>query len=391
MTERRRLRQRATISIDQALRDPNLLGAALDDANSWSTWLTILRAASGLPLDDQQREVFSSVAGGRSPPTQRVRELWSIIGRRGGKSRMAAALAVYHACFGQHRLAPGEAGMVLVLAASQPQARAVFGYCLGFLKASPVLAREMLDSTQNEIRLRNGITISIHANSFRTVRGRTLVAVIMDEIAYWRDETSALPDVETYRAVLPSLATTNGMLIGISSPYRKLGLLYQKHRDHFGQNSADVLVVQGGTKLFNPTLPDATIATQRAADPTAASAEWDAEFRSDLSSFLDDQLIDAAVEHSRPLELPPLRDSYRYYKAFCDASGGTGHDSYTICIGHKEGETFVIDALRGTRASSTRRRLRKSMPNWSKNTAAARWTATTIRQNGSRQRGETPA
>jgi hypothetical protein len=107
-----------------------------------------------------------------------------------------------------------------------------------------------------------------------------------------------------------------------------------------------VLVVQGPSQLFNPSLNDQTVAAQREADPAAAGSEWDAEFRSDIATYLDDQLIEAAVEHGRPLELPPA--STGYYRAFCDASGGVGHDSYTIAIGHKDGERFVIDLVRGT-------------------------------------------
>src|ERR1700722_12653876 len=138
--------------------------------------------------------------------------------------------------------------MVLLLAASAAQAKMVFNYVRGFLDASPILRREVANVTQNEITLKNGIVIAVHANSFRTIRGRTLVAVVFDEIAFWRDESSAIPDIETYRAVLPSLATTNGLLIGISSPYRKLGLLHQKHRDYFGVDGDEVLVVKGPTK-----------------------------------------------------------------------------------------------------------------------------------------------
>jgi hypothetical protein len=147
---------------------------------------------------------------------------------------------------------------------------------------------------------RASIVIAVHSNSFRTVRGRTLVAAIFDEVSFWRDESSATPDIEVYRAVLPSLATTNGILIGISTPYRKLGLLYQKYRDYFGVDGDDILVLKGATQVFNPTLSDETIATQRAADPSSATSEWDAEFRDDLASFLDDALIDGAVEHGRP-------------------------------------------------------------------------------------------
>jgi hypothetical protein len=76
--------------------------------------------------------------------------------------------------------------MVLVLAASQPQARVVFSYCLGYITASPPLRPELKDTTRTEIRLRNGITIAIHSNSFRSVRGRTLVAAIFDEVSSGR-------------------------------------------------------------------------------------------------------------------------------------------------------------------------------------------------------------
>jgi hypothetical protein len=333
-------------TIDRAFTDMRLLGAALGDQRSWQVWRVVLKAAFGIELNRDEARAFASVAGSRMPPKKRVRELWAVVGRRGGKSRMAGALAVFFAAFVQHRLAAGERGMVLVLAASQAQARTVFEYVRGFLDASPTLSKEIVASSQTEITLANGIVIAVHSNSFRTIRGRTLCACIMDEIAFWRDEASALPDVETYRAVLPSLATTNGMLVAISTPYRKIGLLHQKYRDHFGQDSDDTtLVVQGTAKMFNPTLDDEVIAAQVAADPTAAPAEWDAIFRDDISAFLDDELIDAAISYGRPPELPPVGESY---VAFTDAAGGTGGDAYTLAIGHKDGERFIIDVVRGT-------------------------------------------
>jgi hypothetical protein len=169
---------------------------------------------------------------------------------------------------------------------------------------------------------------------------------VFDEVSFWKDETSATPDIEMYRAVLPALATPRGMLIGISTPYRKFGLLHQKHRDHFGVDDPGVLVVQGASKMFNPSLDDAVIDAQRAADPTSASAEWDAEFRADIATFLDDELIDRAVEHDRPLELPPAEGVV--YQAFTDPSGGVGSDSYTVSIGHKAGNRCITDVCRGT-------------------------------------------
>src|SRR6516164_7541132 len=307
-----------SVEIDHALSDHRLLGGGFGCLDTWCTWLAVLKAAFGRPLDAHEREIFTAVAGNRAVPKNRVREFWAVAGRRSGKSRVAAAIAVYLSLFCKHKLARGETGMVLTLAGSRDQARAVFSYVRGLLEAAPALRAEIVNVSRYEIELKNGIVIAVHSNSFRTIRGRTLAAAIFDETAFWRDESSALPDVETYRAVLPSLATTDGMLIGISTPYRKLGLLYQKHRDHFGHDDDDVLVVQGASKTFNPSLSDAVIAAQREADPAGAVSEWDAIFRTDIASLFDDELIDRAIEHGRPLELPPQPGVV--YKGYTDAS-----------------------------------------------------------------------
>jgi hypothetical protein len=334
------------VNIGEALADPSLLGAALGDCSTFTAWLAVLKAADGLPLDRAERRAFAAVAGSRKPPKQKVRELWAIVGRRAGKSRIAAALAVFQALFVDHagKLAPGETGFVLCLAASKAQAQVVFSYCLGFIEASPLLAKHLVAATQDEIRLAGGIVIAVMPNNFRTLRGRTLLACIFDECAFWQDESSALPDVETHRAVTPALATTKGPLIGISSPYRQIGLLHSRHRDHFGKDTPDILVVQGATRQFNPTIDSALIERAREDDPVAAAAEWDGMFRMDIAQFLDDASIDAAIDRDRPLELPP-RLGVKYV-AFVDASAGR-HDAFTLCIGHKDDDRFVADVIRG--------------------------------------------
>jgi hypothetical protein len=271
-------------------------------------------------------------------------------GRRSGKSRVAAALAIYLAILSPHpKLAKGESGMLLVLAKSVDQAQTVFRYALAFLRESPALQGEIESTTRDEIRLRNGITIAIHASSFRSVRGRTLVGVIFDEVSFWPTEDSAEPDREVYRAILPALATTRGVLIGISSPYRRIGLLYEKHRDHYGVDSDDILIAQGGTSDFNPLLSVAEIERQQRLDPGGAGSEWLAEFRSDLSTYLDEATIEQCIDYDRPLELPPRAGLH--YRAFVDAAGGTGGDSYAIAIAHREtkDKRIIVDLIRGTR------------------------------------------
>jgi hypothetical protein len=333
------------IDIDRALADRNLLGAALGDLTPWKVWRVVLKAAFALGLGtDEERAIFEEISGGRPPPAKRVRELWAIVARRGGKSRMAAAIGVYLALFVPRNLAPGEVGEVTIIAATREQATVVFRYVVGFLQASPVLRQEIEVVTQHEVRLRGNVVLSTRAGNYRTVRGRTLLAAIIDEVAFLRDETSSTPDIETYRALLPALATTGGMLIGISTPYRRIGLLYQKHRDYFGVDDPDVLVVAGDALRFNPTLDSSIIERARASDPEAARSEWDAEFRFDVGAFLDDPTIEASVDYSRPLELPPR--AHISYRAFVDASGGR-HDHYAIAIGHKRDDRYIVDVCRG--------------------------------------------
>jgi terminase large subunit-like protein len=333
------------MTIDRALADRRLLGAALDDLATWRVWFVILRAAFGLGLSAEELALFHSVAGDRPPPPRRVRELWVVAGRRSGKSRVAAGLACFIALFTRHKLAAGERGMVLVLAASIEQAKVVFGYCRAFLTASPVLAKEIADTTASEIRLSNGIVIAVHSNSFRTSRGRTLCGCIFDEVSFWRDETSSQPDHEVYSAVLPSLAHTNGLLVGISTPYRKHGLLHAKYKAHFGRSEGegDTLVVRGDSKRFNPTLDGAMIAAQRAADPAAAASEWDAQWRTDVCGFVDRAAIEACVEPG-VYERAPVNGT-RYF-SFTDPSGGSS-DSMVCAVGHlDDGDVLVVDALR---------------------------------------------
>src|SRR5262249_129161 len=158
--------------------------------------------------------------------------------------------------FQQHRLAKGEVGHVAIMAPSQDQALVVHGYIEGFVEASAVLRREVVRSRSSIhaawIGFRNGVTVGVHPAPFPTILGRTIVGCVFDETAFWRDESSSNPDLEVYRAVLPSLIASGGMLVSISSPYRRLGLLHAKHRDYFGQDGDDVLVVQADTATLNP-------------------------------------------------------------------------------------------------------------------------------------------
>ena len=151
---------------------------------------------------------------------------------------MAAALAVYTSALIDYssNLAPGEASVVACISPTREQARIVQRYALGFLRTSPELVDEIESISGDEITLKNGNVIATLSADYRTMRGRTLILAVLDEASFLRDESSSTPDIEAARALLPGLITTKGMLVILSSPYARRGLLYQRHKDHYGKD-----------------------------------------------------------------------------------------------------------------------------------------------------------
>jgi hypothetical protein len=336
----------------------NILNA-LDDAKvfggffrtgSWAAWRVFLAALFALPMTEEQLAVYRRHTGRTTPPTAPLHEAWLVCGRRGGKSFVLATIAVFIAGFKDWRryLAPGEVGVIMIIAADRRQARVIMRYCTGLLKAVPMLAKLIAAETRETIELRNSITIEIHTASFRTTRGYTIVAALLDELAYWAtDETSAEPDTEVINAVRPGMSTIpDAVLLCASSPYARKGALWNAHRRHYGQDGDEVLVWQADTRSMNPSVPQSYIDKHIAEDAARAAAEYGAQFRSDIEGFVAREVVDAATVSGR-YELPPIRGIA--YSAFVDPSGGSA-DSMTLAIAHldKDGRA-VLDAARERR------------------------------------------
>jgi hypothetical protein len=163
------------LTILEPLSDPQLLGAAFPDATSWSAWRVFLSALFGLLMgSEDDLGLYRSCTGRPNAPTVAAREAWVIVGRRGGKSRVAALIAVYLAAFRDYAgiLAPGERATIPVVAVDRRQSRTVLRYVQGFFEASPMLARLVADQTQESIELTNRVAIEIHTCSFRSVKTR---------------------------------------------------------------------------------------------------------------------------------------------------------------------------------------------------------------------------
>lgn len=332
------------VTMREALADPDLLGGAIP-GDSWLPGRVLLIAAMGEALDDDERALFLTLTGRESEPLEPVEELWGVVGRRGGKTRLAGTLAAYVGGLCEHGyLAPGERAVIPILAASVSQAGRAFMHAKGVLEASPVLCEQIEgEPTADTIRLATRVDIEVKPANFRTVRSITSPLVIADEAAFWAIENTVNPDKEILDAVRPALATTNGMLAVFSSPYAKRGEVYGAvRRDYGAAGDRLVLVAKGPSKLFNSTLPQRVIDRAYARDAVAAASEYGGEFRDDISAFITREVVEACVASG-------VRERARQegvtYFAFVDPSGGAS-DAMTLAIGHTEGERAVLDAVR---------------------------------------------
>jgi hypothetical protein len=334
------------ISVSKAISDPMLFGPWFAGP-SWNTWRSILKAAYAEDMTAAEVALFKSVAGDRDPPTKQVRELWVLAGRRAGKDSIASAIAASAAAFRSYKdiTRPGEMASILCLAGDRVQARIALGYVRGYFEQVPMLKALVTRETQDGLELSTGAAITVIPNDFRTVRGRSIALAILDEVGFWFGDESTSPDVETFAALVPALATIPGsMLVGISSPHRRSGLLYSKFKESYGRDDPDVLVIKAPTLVLNPSLDPKIIDKDMERDRSRALSEWYAEFRDDLSSYIPRELIEGAVDSGvkvRP-PIPGVR-----YSAFTDPSGGVS-DSFCASVSHREGfegETVVVDCV----------------------------------------------
>jgi hypothetical protein len=338
------------ISLRHALTDNAWLGSMLG-SESFATMRVLLIAAMGESLTPAEMEIFTQITNRTEAPSEPVEECWIIAGRRSGKTRAIATIAAYLAGCCDHRaiLGPGERGLLPIMAANTLQAGQCYNFIRGIFTSIPRFAAlvEQLGGrhggiTTDTISLKNRIDIQVRPASFRTIRGITAIGVIAEECSMWQSDDSRNPDREILAAARPCLATTGGALFAIGSPHARKGETWGTYNKHFGPNgNPAILVANGPTRLFNPTIKQSVIDRAYEDDPAVAASEWGGQFRSDLESYVSPEIVDACT----------VRGVYRLdfvkgvsYIAHADPSGGS-HDSFTLAIGHVDGDIGVLDVL----------------------------------------------
>lgn len=275
--------------------------------------------------------------------------IWAL-GRRSGKTFCAAVAALYM-CFVQdeyfmRKVRKGEKWHVIAVANDLGQSKIALDNIRQLILNSP-FDQEIVRETSLEIEIKNGCVFQAIPASARASRGKAVVALIQDELAFSIEGDANRGAEAMYTALAPSIAQfgKHGKIIELSSPYLTSGVFF----DHFKQAQSGefpgMQALQIPTWEINPSLPfDCDFLTSaRKKDEETFYVEFGAQFRANNSVLLAPEIVDVAINKDRSIMPPKLEFKGTYVLALDPARGGVGRDDYTACIVHYEGERLVLD------------------------------------------------
>src|SRR5439155_12029159 len=126
------------------------------------------------------------------------------------------------------------------------------------------------------------------------------------------------------------------------SPYAKRGVLWDTYRQSYGVDDPRVLVWKASTETMNGCADKAEIAKAYQDDPSAARAEYGAEFREDLETFVSPEILARVTVTGRTM-LPFEPGTRRVL--FVDVAGGSGTDSLAACLAFEQGGKAIVARL----------------------------------------------
>jgi hypothetical protein len=162
--------------------------------------------ARPLPLtrDREEYELARALTGREEFPTVTPPELYIGAGRRSGKTRFSALLAV-HAAAQRYKLPPGGYAVAAIVAPDRKQASVAFDYARGLVIRSKVLKASLERETNDSMEFKHSTKLEVLTGNFRAVH--SLALAVVDEAAFPMDSEGRNSDEELARALRPALAT----------------------------------------------------------------------------------------------------------------------------------------------------------------------------------------
>lgn len=369
----------------------------------------ILKAHYGIPLDDTVKFEVSNwnrtdvreyteveyleylYKDGRSNirtviPGQERRYLVLSIGRRSGKSTLAAAISAYEIYRLIHKIDPhtyygiatSQFISLIAVATSRDQAGELYGKVSGHFEACTFFRRfrsavnqtsakfqtpadmKRYGSFLDNPKARASVRISFHACNAKSLRGKGNLVVVLDEFAHFNSE-GGTSDEKVYEAVSPSTSDfapkgpdgkalyghetrSDARILMISSPLGKQGKFYSQFQLGMKDPSQDnLLCIQAPTWEVNPSLPVGEFRQKAAENLVSFFTEYGADFSDRTLGWLDEpaELMACVDVSARPAQMGSPRASY--YLGF---DLGLVNDPSSVAIVHneldREGKTVVV-------------------------------------------------
>ena len=295
------------------------------------------------------------------------REIILILGRRSGKSAIAAIIAAYElykllkrghpqAYYG---MPSGSEIRILDIANDKEQASIVYNDIQGHVQAIDYFKSSIAHDTQTYMKFRTDhdkkkygelgrgtITATFRSSIAKGLRGRGVICVIMDEVAFFVN--SGISSAERiYKAIKPSIAQfarkdkktrkaigdTEGRVLMISSPDAKEGFLYNQYQMSMsgGPESRNMLMIQAPTWEIRPDLPKSYYEEEYAKDPAGFMTEHGAEFSDRVRGFIEDSrdLQECIIKDLRPRQSGIPRDPH-----WAGVDFGLSGDGTAIALTH---------------------------------------------------------
>jgi hypothetical protein len=272
--------------------------------------------------------------------------VWAL-GRRSGKTMMAAVTGAYAACMlaDQYKqyLRKGERFYIVSVANSADQAKIALQGVKDLINSSPILKPLITRETADTLELTNGAVFKALPASSRTGRGLACPLLIFDELAHAVDTEGNAAGSSLYQALSPSVAQfgTLGKILMLSSPWIQQGIFWDTFKQASSGNFARMQVVNLPTWEVNPTISQEFLEQEKARDPVLFAVEYGANFSQTLSAFIDSELVDAAINSDRGVLPPVPKFRGSYYLALDPAKGN--RDQYTAVLAHYDGDRLIVD------------------------------------------------
>jgi hypothetical protein len=295
-----------------------------------------LKIIYGLPLDETERALYFKATGSAQYVPKELREFLGLCGRKAGKTSRIGAPVVCYEAFRDHGLPRGERAYVLLIAPVLEQAQIGFRHVVSYIQSSEVLCKKVRNITRDAIELDNGIVIACWPCSSVTVRGLSVIAAVLDEVAHWPNDENSPNSLELVLSALrPAMITfPRSKIIELTTPGAKSGHVWEEYQR---RAELDYPVVQLTSTEMNPRLDASALEIERQRSEQNFRREYLAEFSDSIAAWIDAEVLDRCVVSGRR-ELPHLER--HHYVAVVDP--GFRQSDFGLAILHKQDDDLIV-------------------------------------------------